>query len=60
MKINKKYEESIYDNVLPTTTTSSIIYKGNEDWGDVALENLASFISHSLSTSGFDFKETTN
>ena len=36
MRINKKYEESIYDNVLPTTSSSSMIYKGNEDWGGVA------------------------
>lgn len=53
MKINKKYEESIYDNVLPTTSVSSLIYAGTEaGLSGQPLENIALYISHSLSASG--------
>lgn len=63
MRINKNYEESIYDNVLPITSTSTLIYNGSgatETLDGAALETLASYISHSLSTSGFNFNTSTN
>ena len=52
MKINKKYEESIYDNVLPATGTSTLIYSGTGEFDKESLESLATYISHSLSASG--------